>query len=575
IDQTPPASQRIWVLLFLAGSAVLPVWSIRGATQALPTSTEQGLRFTAAGTIAAAVSLTALVVAMHDYAALEWLFFGLLSAFVLVLARLRKEAEPLAALAAVLGLLLLASWPEPFESAANAAFVADFLKAATLLAALFAVGGFAGLWGAAHKIRWALFSAATSAFYFLVAYGRLRGHAGVPPWGLVSLALAGLHLVAAERVARHRATEVDYRHALGVFSLGVTGFVALAVPLELEHNWMAVAWSMQLPAIAWVEQRLDIPWLRRSAWIFGALVLARLCPVPLIFQMPLGDTPIFNWILYGYGIPFIGFIAAAIIFRHRVDDHLVTALEAGAALIGFVLVSLEIRHAFHGADMAADAFGLGELAALVIAWLLIGLGLLAASIWRARPATIWGARVVLCIGALALVVGALVAANPLLAHLSVAEQRVVNLLLPLYGIPALLMLVAARLFERRGESRFALAAGSLAIVLGFAFVSLEVRQWFQGEYLDGAAPSDAETYTYSAAWLLYGVVLLIGGIAAHGRALRYASMAVVMVAICKVFLIDAAALPGLYRVFSFFGLGICLVAVGYVYQRLVFRQATP
>jgi len=106
-------------------------------------------------------------------------------------------------------------------------------------------------------------------------------------------------------------------------------------------------------------------------------------------------------------------------------------------------------------------------------------------------------------------------------------------------------------------------------------VSLEVRQWFQGEYLDGAAPSDAETYTYSAAWLLYGVVLLIGGIAAHGRALRYASMAVVMVAICKVFLIDAAALPGLYRVFSFFGLGICLVAVGYIYQRLVFRQATP
>ncbi len=573
--QTPPASERIWVLLFLAGSAVLAVWSVRGAPANQPPPVERGLKYTAAGTIAAALGLTALVVAAHDYAPLEWLFFGLLSAFVLVLARLRKDAEFLAALAAGLGLLVLASWPEPFESGANAAFVSDFLTATTSLGALFALGGFAGLWGAEGKIRWALFSVATSALYFLVAYGRLRGHAGVPPWGLVSLALAGLHLIAAERVARHRATETDYRHALGVFSLGVTGFVALAVPLELEHNWMAVAWSSQLPAIAWVEQRLDIPWLRRSAWIFGALVLARLCPVPLIFQMPLGDTPIFNWILYGYGIPFIGFITAAIIFRRQADDHLVTALEAGAALIGLVLVSLEIRHAFHGADMAADAFGLGELAALVIAWLVIGLGLLATTIWRARPATVWGARVALCIGALALVVGALVAANPLLAHLSVATQRVVNLLLPAYGIPALLMLVAARLFERRGESRLALASGCLAIVLGFAFVSLEVRQWFQGEYLDGAVPSDAETYTYSAAWLLYGVVLLVGGIATHGRALRYASMAVVMVAICKVFLIDAAALPDLYRVFSFFGLGICLVAVGYVYQRLIFRVASP
>src|SRR4029077_5627495 len=124
---------------------------------------------------------------------------------------------------------------------------------------------------------------------------------------------------------------------------------------------------------AWVEQRLEIPWLRRSAWFFGALVLVRLSPVPLVFQMSLGDTPIFNWILYGYGIPLAGFIAAALIFRRRADDQLVTARDAGAALIGFVLVSLESRHAFHGADMAADAFGLGELSSLVIAWLLIGL----------------------------------------------------------------------------------------------------------------------------------------------------------------------------------------------------------
>src|SRR5262245_29593171 len=159
--EAPPASQRIWVLLFLAASAVLAVWSAGGATEALPKPSQQRLRFTAAGTIAAALGLTALVAAANDYALLEWLFFGLLCAFVLVLARLHKQAEPLAALAAALGLLLLASWPEPFESAANIAFVADLLTAATLLGALFALGGFAGLWGAERKIRWALFSIAT------------------------------------------------------------------------------------------------------------------------------------------------------------------------------------------------------------------------------------------------------------------------------------------------------------------------------------------------------------------------------------------------------------------------------
>jgi uncharacterized membrane protein len=569
---TLPVAQRIWGLLFLTASAGLAVWSVRGVVPAEQSHGNSGFRYTAGGAIAASVSLAALAVAVHHHAPLEWLFFGLLAAFVLVLARLREDAEMLGALAAGLGLLVLATWPEPFESDLSAAFVVRFATTSTALGTLFALGGFVGLWGAQRKIRWAIFSAVSSALFFLVAYGRLRNHGGLPPWGFVSLLLAALHLAAAERVARYRATATEYRQALGVFALAVTGFIALAVPLELEHDWMAVAWSLQLPAIAWVEKRLDIPWLRHSAWVFGALVLIRLCPVPLIFQMPLGDTPILNWLLYGYGIPLAGFIAAAVIFRRRADDHLVTALEAGAAVIGFVLVSLEIRHAFHGADMAVDALGLGELGSLSIAWILIGLALLAASVWQPRPALLWGGRVSLVIGALALLVGGLLAANPLFNHLSVATFRIANLLVPTYAIPALLMLGAARMFERRVEDRQALAAGCFAIVLGFAFVSLEVRQWFQGEFLDGSAPNAAETYAYSAAWLVYGVLLLAGGIVTRGRALRYASLGVVVIAVCKVFLFDAAALTGLYRVASFLGLGLSLMTIGYVYQRVVFRS---
>ncbi|HET6223004.1 MAG TPA: DUF2339 domain-containing protein, partial [Dongiaceae bacterium] len=74
-----------------------------------------------------------------------------------------------------------------------------------------------------------------------------------------------------------------------------------------------------------------------------------------------------------------------------------------------------------------------------------------------------------------------------------------------------------------------------------------------------------------AAWLAYGGALLAAGILGGGRALRYASLAVVVLAVCKVFLFDAAQLAGLYRVASFLGLGLCLLALGYVYQRLVFR----
>ena len=52
--------------------------------------------------------------------------------------------------------------------------------------------------------------------------------------------------------------------------------------------------------------------------------------------------------------------------------------------------------------------------------------------------------------------------------------------------------------------------------------------------------------------------------------LRYASLAVLLLAIGKVFLFDTAALDGLFRVASFLGLGLTLMALGFVYQRFVF-----
>ena len=83
---------------------------------------------------------------------------------------------------------------------------------------------------------------------------------------------------------------------------------------------------------------------------------------------------------------------------------------------------------------------------------------------------------------------------------------------------------------------------------------------------------DAEQYTYSAAWLAFGVALLLAGIALTSRPLRLASAAVVLAATAKVFLIDLAGLAGGFRALSFIGLGLVLVGIGWLYQRLLFPQ---
>jgi uncharacterized membrane protein len=69
------------------------------------------------------------------------------------------------------------------------------------------------------------------------------------------------------------------------------------------------------------------------------------------------------------------------------------------------------------------------------------------------------------------------------------------------------------------------------------------------------------------------VVLLLAGIAARSQVIRFASGAVVLIATAKVFLVDLAGLSGPFRALSFIGLGLALVGIGWLYQRLLFPRA--
>ena len=83
--------------------------------------------------------------------------------------------------------------------------------------------------------------------------------------------------------------------------------------------------------------------------------------------------------------------------------------------------------------------------------------------------------------------------------------------------------------------------------------------------------SDAEFYGYSVAWLIYGGLLLALAIWRRLPALRHAAAGIVLLVVFKVFLGDASGLTGLYRFASFLGLGLTLVALGYLYQRMLKR----
>ena len=101
-----------------------------------------------------------------------------------------------------------------------------------------------------------------------------------------------------------------------------------------------------------------------------------------------------------------------------------------------------------------------------------------------------------------------------------------------------------------------------------------IMRLYHGPVLTDGPITEAEQYTISAAWLAFGVVLIVVGFVFQSRPARLASAAVIVLTVAKVFLGDMYQLTGMWRALSFLALGFVLLGIGYLYQRLLFPAAT-
>jgi len=540
--------------------------------------------------VAAAV-LTFVLVRVDGYGAVSLIALALLGAFMLVVARREANLDLLAlpALVATLGLLL--SWHLPeivnqygyvagtagwrYELGLGPILPPTLIPYATVcagFAALFAAGGFIGLWGAPRPARWAAVSAVAPAAVLAIAYGRIAAFEIDFAWAVVGVALAALNVAAAERVARHRAV-AGMDGALAAYALGASLALGLASTMALEQAWLTVALALQLPALAWIHDKLRVDGLRRVALAVAAVVLARLVLNYRVLDYPLDGVPGLDWMIYGYGVPALAFWSAARRFRRLADDYVVTVLEAGALAFGVLLVTLQIRYWVAG-DLTGS-YALLEQSLQTIAWLVIAYGLYRGRQRNPRPVADWGWRALASMAATQIVLLQVLADNPLWSGEAVGSWPVFNLLALAYGAPAVLGFLFFRAARRNGHGVLAMISGVLALVLIFVELSLEVRRAFHGSLLDVGATGDGEWYAYSVAWLVYAGALLALALWRGFAALRYASLAIVTLTVAKVFLFDMSELTGLYRALSFLGLGLCLIGIGYLYQRYVFPPKTP
>jgi len=544
-----------------------------------------GVSSAALGTYLVAATLLVLA-SRHDPLALAT--FAVLVAATVAIAWRAEPAAAAVPAAALLAALVIVRWavdihvghllapsgpvagavPEPPK-----ADVEWHLLLATGFALLFGTAGYRAQGRSQRPIVPILWSA--SAVFAPVAilaalYYRIANLEPSIPFAASALLLSVLYALATEQLDK-RALRPGLAAAGALFATGAVAALALALTMALEKGWLTVALALMVAGIAWVADKRPLPALRMLAAAVAVLVMARIAWEPRIVGPDVGTTPIFNWLLYGYGISAAAFAVGGHLLRRRADDGPARTIDSGAIVLTVLLAFSEIRHFIYRGDIYRNSTGLAELALQVSVGLAMTIGLERLRLHTRSLVHDVGALVVAALTLMAIVFGLAVSKNPLLTGEPVGGSFV-NLILLGYGLPA--VLAAALALQTRGvRPRFYSATAAVtAVALALAYLSLEARALYHGEVLSVGPTSNAEQYTYSAVWLAFGVVLLAVGVLLRSQPVRFASAAVVILTVLKVFLVDMHDLTGIYQGLSFIGLGVVLLGIGWLYQRLLFPR---
>ncbi|WBL80537.1 DUF2339 domain-containing protein [Bradyrhizobium xenonodulans] len=450
-----------------------------------------------------------------------------------------------------------------------------------VLAAIFALGfGIAGFLAQGRSnstvipVVWSAAAVVTPIAILVALYARIAHLDRSIPFAILAVLLAAAFGVATEALTR-RETRPGVATSTALFATGTLGALALALTFALEKGWLTIALALMSLGTAWISLQRPIPVLRRLSAIFAAIVTARIGYDPRIVGEAVGTTPIFNWLLWGYGLPAASFWGASIFLRRRADDPPLRVVEAAAILFTALLAFMEIRHLATGGRMTSPP-SLLEFALQVCVTLAMAIGL---ERLRLRSRSIVhnvGAVALTAIAGLISVFGLLILENPWLLSSVNVGGLVFNLLLLGYALPAVLMLLLSYAVAGHRPVAYANTIAGGALVFALTYLTLEIRHFYHGPVLLYGATTGAEQYTYSIGWLGFGVVLLGVGILVNSERARLASAAVIALTILKAFVIDMSTLTGVYRALSFMCLGIVLVAIGWLYQRILFRrQVTP
>ena len=439
----------------------------------------------------------------------------------------------------------------------------------TALFVLFLLTPLAREWSQGRRLREVdlLIVAGTAAGYFWAVYITLEAWRPILE-APVALALAILYTIVAG-VYRRRVPGDDA--TVGVLIGVACVFVTLAIPLALKGPWITLAWAAEGAVLLWLAPRVATP---VAAWGgTAALILAML-------RVWGGDTwaspnwpPVWNATFLAHLLTVAAIVAAGQLALSLRGDQLLTTKPEVLRAVVWVLASQTLS-----VLLWREPSGLWPAGLLAAQVLVLG----ALSRLIASPTF----AVAVPLAALMLLARVLMADDSMA---KAAAEDLLNRYLVARIVACAVIGLAGRWLAGSGASVHAgtvgrTVSGTAGVVLLFVLSQGWTR--YQNALLQDAKPgasrrglrSEIRWRTQvglSVLWTLYAAAVLAWGFLRRSAPLRYGALGLLGLTIFKVFVVDLASVKTLYRMLSFLLLGVVLLLVGLLYQKMSRERGAP
>jgi uncharacterized membrane protein len=178
-----------------------------------------------------------------------------------------------------------------------------------------------------HRSAW-WGAALAGPLWFLALYFTYVEHFGDATIGLLPVGLAAAALIAALWVAPRLSSDETARRTVMVWYLAVVlSLISVAIPLQLEKEWITIGWALNGIALVALWVRLDHPGLKYLALALLGAATIRLVANPEVLSYHVrAGTPVLNWLTYTYLVPAAALVLSLRLLRPREVERL-TELE--------------------------------------------------------------------------------------------------------------------------------------------------------------------------------------------------------------------------------------------------------